>query len=375
MSQVSVPDWEYSLTGERTEVYGLDVLDSTEALLFTLTYQPTEFDPLTGDLVVPSDAGLTGGTVSFNLDGRIMSGCQLSLVNASGLIDWMSNRVRPWVMVNGQPWNLGVFLPSSPDDVHNADAVRQDVTLADKTSILDADATDSVMSIPAGAQVVPWVEQVILDSSGESVTGIVPSDKTLSAALTWPPGTSKLTVANDLLGSIAYNPLWCDAEGLWRSEEWVDPAVLAPTIVFAEGEAAIHSPAFTVSQNTTAVPNKVICTVQGDDSNPAMTSIATNTDPSSPYSYSARGGRWIPKSYDVEASDQATLDMIAAKYLKLNSTPPWYVSVSHAVTQLEGRQVLQFTSDGIDRQVSVNEWTVTMTPGALMTGKWLGVSS
>lgn len=361
-------DWQYSLTGERTEVYGVDVLAADESLLFTMPYDPGDGSGV--------EAGLTGGNVSFNLDDRVMTGCQLSFVGASGLVDWMSARLRPWVMVNGQPWNLGVFIPSSPDDVFSADAVRQDVTGLGKTSLLDGDSLDSVLSLPAGAPVVAWVEQMIADASGESVTGIVPSDETLLHPLAWPAGTSLLDVANNLLGAIGYNPLWNDREGTFRSEQWVDPANLAPDVVFAEGVSAIHSPSFTASQNMTGVPNKVICMTTGDDQNPGLISVATNEDPNSPYSYSRRGGQWVTKVYDgVEATSQAILDGIAAKNLKLNSTPPYYLSVSHAVVPLDGRQVLQFTSAGIDRQVVVNEWGVTMTPGTLMTGKWLAVTS
>jgi len=368
-------NWAASLTGERTEVYGVDVLNADET---------PALDPTGAPLVLPYDAadgggiraGLTGGKVTLNLDARVQTGCTLNMIGASALIDWMSARLRPWVQVNGMRWNLGIFLASSPDDVHDVDAVRQDVTLLDKTSILDADELDTPLSLPVGEQVVPWVQQIILDSSGESLTAIVPSDKTLSAALTWPAGTSKLDVVNQLLDSIAYNALWCDREGQWRSEPWIDPADQVPSIVFAEGAAAIHSARIVVSQNNTGVPNKVICIVQGDDSNPGLIAVATNTDPTSPYSYARRGGRWIPKTYDnLEASDQATLERIAARNLKLNSTPPWYASVQHAVVPLDGRQVLQLTSGDIDRQVTVNEYEITMTPGELMTGKWKAVAA
>lgn len=361
-------NWIPELVGARKEIYGADILDSNEMFLFTLPYDPGDGSSL--------EAGLTSGSISYNLDSRITVGAQLSLINTHGLINWMSYRIRPWVIVNDIKWNLGVFIPTSPDDDYDSDSVKQDVTLMGKTSILDADALDAILSIPAGDVVIPWVEQIILDSTGESLTGITPSDKTLASPMTWPANTSKLDVINDLLGSIAYNNLWCDNDGLWRAEEWVDPASQVPTVKFEEGDISIHSPSFKVSQNTTGVPNKVICTTAGDDQNVGLVSVVTNEDPNSPYSYQARGGIWIAKVYDsVEAADQETLDKIAARNLKLNMTPPWYVDVEHATVPLEGRQVLQFTSNGIDRQVSVNEWVVTLTPGSLMTGKWLGVNS
>lgn len=358
------------LLGERSERYGVDLLDGAENMLTELPLDLADGNGIT--------AGVTSGSVSFNLDSTIMGGCQLSIMNPGDLIDWLSYRFRPWIEVNGQiRWNLGVYVPASPTLKHlSTGGVQADVTCGDKTTLLDRTLLTSTLSIAAGDTVTDWVEQLIYTAAGDNLTGVVPSDKVLSSAMTWAPGTHYLQAINDLLASIAYNNVWCDLDGLFRSEEWQDPASQAPDVVFAEGDSAIHLADFDVTQDVVAVPNRVTCVTQGDDSNPGLLSVVTNEDPNSPYSYQNRDGYWIDAFYDnVEASDQATLDKIAAKNLKLNTTPPWYVDVTHAPVPLVGRQVLQFTSDGIDRQVSVNEWGVTLEPGSLMTGKWLGVAS
>lgn len=360
------------LFGERSELYGVDLLDGTENFITTL---PVDAGDGTG-----VSAGVTSGSISFNLDSTIMASCQLSIVNPGDLIDWMSHRFRPWIQVNGTDelrWNLGIYVPASPNLKHlSTGGIQADATCGDKTTLLDRTSLPNTLAIAAGATVTAWVDQLIFTAAGDNITGVVPSDKTLAAAMTWPPGTHYLQIVNDLLGSIAYNNVWCDLDGLFRSEEWVDPADQAPDVVFAEGVSAIHSGDFDETQDTVAVPNRVTCVTQGDDTNPGLISVVTNEDPNSPYSFQSRDGYWIDAFYSgVEASDQATLDKIAAKNMKLNTTPPWYADVTHATVPLVGRQVLQFTSDGIDRQVSVNEWGITMTPGALMTGKWLGVAS
>lgn len=360
------------LLGERSEVYGVDVLDGAENEVVTL---PLDMGGGTG-----VSAGVISGSVTFNLDSTIMGGFQVSIVNPGDLIDWLSYRFRPWIQVNGTDelrWNLGVYIPASPKTKHlSTGGIQADATCGDKTTLLDRTSLPNTLSIAAGDTVTDWVEQLIYTAAGDNLTGIVPSDKTLASAMTWPPGTHYLKIVNDLLGSIAYNNVWCDLDGLFRSEEWVDPADQAPDVVFAEGDSCIHSADFDETQDVVAVPNRVTCVTAGDASNPGLISVVTNEDPNSPYSYGNRDGYWIDAFYDnVEAADQATLDKIAGKNLKLNMTPPWYVDVTHAPVPLVGRQVLQFTSDGVDRQVSVNEWGVTLTPGSLMTGKWLGVSA
>lgn len=356
------------LLGERTEQYGVDLLDQFGNWLTELPVDAGDGSGVT--------AGVTGGSVDFNLDSTIMGTGSLTIINPGDLINWLSHRFRPWVSVNGLRWDLGVFVPSSPSYKYGSDgSVQVSVSMGDRLTLMSTLITGATASYPAGTVVTDLVNALIYTCTGDIQTNVVPSDKELSSALTEDPNTTYLQIANDLLGAIGYNPLWCDSEGVFTSEPWVDPAQQTPDVYFAEGDSCIHSADFEVSQDRNAVPNRIICRTSGDATNAGLESIATNQDDSSPYSYNNRGGQWITNYYDETAADQASLDAIAAKYLKLNMTPPWYVSVSHAVVPLVGRQVLQFTSGGIDRQVSVNEWGVTLTPGALMTGKWLGVAS
>lgn len=357
------------LLGERVEQYGVDLLDAYGNFIVEL---PLDMGDGTG-----VSAGVTGGSVDFNLDAQIMGTGSLTILNPGDLIDWLQNRFRPWVSVNGIRWNLGVYVPASPDFKYLASGgVQVDVTVGDRTTLMSTLITGATASYPAGTVVTDLVNALVFTCTGDTQTNIVPSSKTLSSPLTENPYVSYQQVANDLLHAIGYNPIWCDGDGVFSSEPWVDPSTQAPDVVFAEGSSAIHSADFEVTQDTNAVPNRVICRTTGDATNPGMESIATNEDDSSPYSYNNRGGQWITTYYDgVTAADQASLDAIAAKNLKLNSTPPWYVSVSHATVPLVGRQVVQFTSAGIDRQVTVNEWSVSLTPGSLMTGKWLAVNS
>lgn len=322
-------------------------------------------------------SGLLDGSVTFNVDSEVQGGASLSILNAD--IDWMNARFRLWVMVNNLRWPLGVYIPASPEESHTSGLVTTTVSLLDKTSLLSTSMLPASLSVPVGTVVTDKVRDILVSKLGfdPGMVALTPSSKKLVTALVWAPGTTYLQVLKDLLGAIAYNPIWADGWGRFRSEPWIDPRTASPSIEFVEGELSIHMPDFSVSQDMSSVPNRVTCVSAGDDTKPALVSVATNLDPASPTSWQARGQRWVDAFYDgVEATDQKTLDTIAQRHLAETAVPPWYVTVQHAVIPMTARTVVRFASGSVDRLAWVNEWGIpSFRAGSLMTGKWRGVGT
>lgn len=326
-----------------------------------------------GSRYVESNAGrldgVTGCRVEHNVNAVIRGGCQLSLRDVGQDLDWNRVRFRPWARVNDLTWPLGVFLPASPSLSHDEHGLAWEVPCLDKLSILDQDMTTQTYSVPAGAVVTDEVAALIA-SVGER-SAVTASDLTARSAMTWEPGTTKLRIVNDLLDSINYFALWADRNGLLRAEPYRRPQDRTLAATFARGEAAIHSPRWSREQDIAAVPNRVVLKVEGDDENPGMVAVADNTDPSSPYSIPARAGRIVARPYDnVEASSQAVLDSLAARYLTDASSPSATLSVSHAAVPLDGNDVVRFASQGVDTLAVVEGYSVDLKAGALMTGTW-----
>lgn len=114
---------------------------------------------------------------------------------------------------------------------------------------------------------------------------------------------------------------------------------------------------------------------QGTDNQSALSAVAENTDPNSPYSYSARGNRWVTKVYTgAEAADQSTLQALASRYLRGADNPVAHYKVAHAAVPLDPNDVVRLKHQDIEVSASVNEYTIELKAGSLMSGLWTEVT-
>lgn len=345
-----------ALTGPRVEDSWVELLDADEGVLGALD-------------------GVLSCTVEHNVGAVVRGGCSLTVRDVGQVVDWGRMRVRPWVRVNGVTWPLGVFLPASPVRSRDEVGIVWESPCLDKMSILDQDVLTATLSLKAGTVATEVVADLI-GASGESLGALTPSSAVTRSPMMWEPGTPILRIVNDLLGSINYFSLWADRTGSFRSEPYRRPQDRALAATFAAGEASILSPEWSREQDLAGVPNRIVLIVEGDDTVAGMVATATNTDPTSPYSTVARGGRIVARTHtDVEAADKATLNALAARYLADASTPSAVLSVSHAAVPLDGNAAVRLVDGGVDTLAVVESYRVDLAPGSLMSGTWREVVS
>lgn len=340
-------------TGPRTESYRVDLLDSSDRLIGALD-------------------GVLSGRVEQNLYAEIRGGLSLSVARSDP--DWQAVRLRPVVTVNGEETPLGVYLPASPKRRRGAEGLRTEVAAWDKTLILAEDKIPESFAVAAGDNLTDAIEDVIL-ATGETALAVEPSGLVAPSMIVWRPGTSRLRIVNDLAAAVNYFSVWADGSGIFRVEPYRSPSYRPLAWTFAEGAASIHLPDFDLEQDTAGVPNRVIRTTAGDDETPPLVAVAENTDPASRYSYPSRG-RWIadePK--EVEAASQEVLDAIAARDLVSASSPSRTIAASHAFVPLAPNDVVRFVSDGVDLRAVVENLSLDLRPGSLVSAKWREVTS
>lgn len=341
------------LLGSRVEEFFLEVLDKDENSI--------------GWLSKWSD-----GSIQKNYDATIQSGFQVTLDEIKE--DWFDLsliRFRPWQRVNEMQWPLGVYLPSKMSKAVSEGGVRLKVTAVDKVSILDSTSITSTYSIAAKSNIVDAVRALFNFTQEDNVV-VTPSPKLTTELMVWPAGTSILKIMNELLGKINYAWVWVDRFGQFRIEPDIDLNTAPVVHEFRRGAVAIHSVDYEETQDYLTVPNRVICMTQGSAEEPALIGTYTNTDPNSPYSVQARGGRVIDKVYQVEAADQKTIDSKARSYLQSSLTPPRYLNVKHASLPLDLKTVVTFSDLGTPEcKAWINEFSQDLKVGAPMTGRWI----
>lgn len=364
-----------ALAGPRITDYRFEILDAD--------------DHITGQLYT-----VTGGSVEWVSRTALHGGGTLDVADPGTAIDWLNIRIRPVVIwsrpdVPGESETpLGVFLPSAPVETWTDTGRTWSVELLDKLSILDVDiVTDPANGNPVtytaavGANIIALVRGLIEDT-GETTQAIIGAGKNVLAAMVWELGTSRLKIINDLLGAGGYRSLWIDGAGQYRVEPWIPPEDRTPTYAllapFTKGPASLMAPNWVRDRDVYDVPNRYVAITAGTGDAAALTSVAENLDPASPFSYPARG-RWITRVLtNADAADQAALDTIARRGLTSTTSVTGVLSVDHAfLPDLHMDDVTRVVNPdaGLDGLVEVTRLTVPFDPTALCRSELREVES
>lgn len=341
------------LTGHRSESWRVELLNLSDTSLGNLD-------------------GVAGGDLTFNVYATIRGGGSLDYKGEP--IDWLAHRVQPWYRAEfmGQmiEWPLGVFIPAAPATGYGAAGGTQGIELYDKTLILDQDKVEATYSVAAGAVVTAAVRD-LLESIGETRLAVTDSPEKLTTAMIFEAGTSKLRIINDLLDAINYFSIWVDGTGTFRVEPYRKPADRPVRFGFVDDATSIYSPDFVHDFDTFEVPNRVVLIGQSDGEELAPTAVAENRNPGDLFSYPSRG-RWITRVEEgVEATSQAVLDALAARYLADGRSVGSTFDFKHAPIPLDFNDAVGFRRDaeGIDVLGVVESISYSFATGALCSTK------
>jgi len=339
-----------ALFTHRNERYRFELLDSEDSYIQDLD-------------------GVTGGQLDYSIYNTIRSGGNLSIVGDDS-IDWMSSRVKIFYVLSTESgdleWPLGVFIPAAPVTSVDGTQKNRNIELYDKLLVLQQDALDVTYLVPAGTVVTDAI-RAIIESTGETNIAITDSTETLTESKIWSAGTSKLKAVNELLSAINYFSIWCDGNGQYQAEPYRSPAYRSVVYTFQDDEHGLHLPAFIEDADTFVVPNKVIGVVSSPDTE--LISVATNTDPDSPFSYANRGNRWIVKVVTgLDATSQDVLDEITYRLLSEATQVANTIELTHAWLPIYLNNVMRVnnTQSGTAGRFTLVKTSCVLTSGSLV---------
>lgn len=252
----------------------------------------------------------TGGTLTFSdtADIRGQGGIE---VQASGT-DWTKHLIRiSYVRQGADPLPLITAIPNAPGISRDETGTAwQSLDLYDRLIIPASDRPLDAYSLADGADVLAAVRGIL---NGLGISDIVTPDgtRTLATGITWDTDVTWLDIINDVLKAANCEPLWCDGMGRFRVTDWTDPAARPPV------PAGKRLPTWESAGDLLDVPNRVKVIGQTEGIWEALVSVATDTNPASPFSYPSRG-RWITVTEaDVPyTGGQPELDALAVRRLK-----------------------------------------------------------
>lgn len=234
-------------------------------------------------------------------------------IRDEGRINYLSDRIRPFARLYLSPfgvndwveWPLGVFLLASPTrHADEYDIINREVEGFDPLQALGDDAVSTRYAVAAGANVVNAAYTLI--SSVVPVWKYTRSSEVLTAAKEWPPGTSKRTIANELLGIAEYESVSFNSEGEGILKPYQTPEDRAPIWTYAYGDESLIIPDVDQELDLFSIPNKWVGVVSQPDQ-PMLVASYTNANPASPTSTVRRGRTIVEVHEDIEASSQLVL--------------------------------------------------------------------
>lgn len=327
------------------------------------------------------------GTIRMNGKGEIKQSLQGTFfpyaVDSRGTrteINWISDEIKPYLVINGQEHPLGVFLPATVTPTTDRGKTTLQVEAYDRCWMARDNLIENRMYFAEGTKYITALE-TLLASCGIAAVGITDTDSTLSTARDdWEPGTSYLSIINGLLKEISYKELWFDADGIAIVEPESVPTAKRIMHRFTdtkpdprnEKEVGMIN-AYPVISKTTDIyqkPNVIVCICSSPDRTGDMKATATNQNPESPLSIQRRG-RTITKFEKVDnIPSQEALQEYADHRMMENMVTGEIISIQTPLMPGFGVNDICSVKFGETAGVCIErEWEMQLAPGGTMSHK------
>lgn len=346
------------LWGERADPhFQFTLLDSTDADIRDISAQV-----IGGSLSLT--AGRLGGTGSLELDG-------------SG-INFGSQRVRisydPGVE-GVAPWDIGVYLFTSPTRTRDGLRERIEVGLTTKLQILEEASTVGTANLSTATLIIDTVAGLIR-GTGETRVMVSGDVKRFLEPYTADAEKSLLSICNDLLDAAGFWGVSVDGRGQFVLVPYQPPRARPVVWTFTENAASIILADQVDERDTLSVPNRFVVYTSGTDDAPPLVGVAQDTNPDSPFSIPSRGGRVIEARDSVEAATQADADAIAARRLLALQSPVGKRSVTHAMIPVRPREVVEHVrADGSRARFTIQKLDFSFDFDTQMKAEWNEVTT
>lgn len=249
--------------------------------------------------------------ITASADAEIKTGLR-GLFLPNDMADLFNDELRPVQIIDGVEHPCGVFHVSAYQDKITERGRMMQIEAYDTCFLLKSTTVEGTLHFAAGTNYLSPVEALLV-GAGISQHIIEPTAATLATDREdWKIGTDYLTIVNQLLSEINYDPIWFDAQGYAVIQPHSEPS--AGNISHSYNGTDLKS---VLSYNATASvdvygkPNVFIAICQNPDLPAPLIATAENNSALSSLSILRRARR-IAKTYTVDniASQSALQDYV-----------------------------------------------------------------
>lgn len=309
----------------------------------------------------PSIRMVSTAEVKMVLDGTFLLNPRLNV---------MQDHIKPFLTIDGISYQVGEFVIT--DEVTNTVEGRRretEITAYDLTYLAKLSKIEDRILIPKGTLYTDAIRDQIVTSGITNFIVEPKADTLLSDRSDWEPGTSRLTIINDLLSEINYNSLWMDLAGTVRGTPYRAASSKNINIEYRNNQYSLLYPEDSSTVDIFDRPNVFIAVVENPDLPGNMRAVSVNDDPSIDFSTVNRGRIAEYEKLDNIASQAELQAYVDNKKLKsLMATQE--IEFSTAANPIHSAfDVIGLYKDDITGIYEETEWSMQFQPGEPMTHK------
>lgn len=318
----------------------------------------TTLDPVTGTM--PTIAMVDSGEIKTTLMG--------TFYDPGDKVDWLTDEIRPTIIIDGVPHHLGIFLPGTVEYAENNTSRTVTVEAYDRCWRVKTRCAETLRYFAQGLNYLNVVVSLLTDAGITSVAKVNTAHTLVEDREDWNIGTSNLAIVNELLAEINYKQLWFDQDGAARLEPAAQAKAENIQHIFDDANVkSLMIPGIRKSTDIYAAPNVFLCVCSNADKSGPMSAIAENTNPQSPLSI-ARRKRRITQVVNVNnIASQAELEVYANRMVTSSMLRGETISVEtcllpgFGVNDVVGIQYGDYMAICVEKA-----WTMTMGIGGTM---------
>lgn len=284
-------------------------------------------------------------------------------------INFLSDRLRPVMIINGKEYPLGVYVVTTETELLSGGVNLMEIEAYSLLYLAQRKRIEERLSIAAGTN---YITQIIalLNVCGINDIEADASDFVFSSVREdWDIGTSYLEIINQLLDEINYNPAWINLNGVVRLTKYAMPTITNVQHTYSAGEYSEIEGNYSRTTDRYGKYNVFRVTCENPDMEEPMVAIAENNSVDSPFSTLYIGRILYNEQVDNIPSQSALqdyADKLRNQSMQETETIEFYTAPSPDHTAYDVVALDNGKLAGIYMEM---EWRLPMSPDARMTHK------
>lgn len=309
-----------------------------------------------------------GKTIRMSMQGQF--------VDPGPDVNFLTDRIRPEVVIDGISHPLGTFLPAKVETVITETGHHLSIQAYDQCWLLQTTSTETATYFASGTKYLDAIDG-LLDEIGIGLTLVTDNSYSFTRAREdWLEGTSYLTIINDLLVEMNYSRIWFNLQGFAVLAPEPDPqnGIIAHTLD-EDDVRSLLIPNGSINSDFYSTPNVFLYICSNFESSP-ITATAINNDMGSPISVPRRGRKIYSVNQVNDVPSQAVLQDIADRAMERSLLRTDTISVYTGILpEFELNDLVALKING-ELSVCVERgWTMQLAPGGSMVHKMERVSA